>query len=281
VRLVVMAQQHLREGQADQFSVNDLRSRGPSRSGVVSGCRAAAVPPRAGHIECCRRYLLAIRADIASQTGGEPLLGCIRARDSTFAVAGASKQCAARTGGGALVSGDASDPFEDFVRDRSEYLFQLALLLSGRNRADAQDLLQVALERAWRRRRAIARNDNPEAYVRRALVNASIDRWRWLRRRDERSLHAAGPGPAGGDPASLVARRDELIRALAALPPRQRAVLVLRYWEDMPEAEVARLLGCSVGTVKSQASRGLARLRELGRNPAGTAVSRAEAGRER
>jgi RNA polymerase sigma-70 factor (sigma-E family) len=177
------------------------------------------------------------------------------------------------------VSGDASDPFEDFVRDRSEYLFQLALLLAGRNQADAQDLLQVALERAWRRRRAIARDDNPEAYVRRALVNASIDRWRWLRRRDERPLDAAGPGPAGGDPASLVARRDELVRALAALPPRQRAVLVLRYWEDRPEAEVAALLGCSVGTVKSQASRGLARMRELGRNPAGTAVSRAEAGR--
>ena len=176
------------------------------------------------------------------------------------------------------MSGDASDPFEEFVRSRSEYLFQLALLLAGRNQADAQDLLQVALERAWRRRRAI-RYENPEAYVRRALVHASIDRWRWLRRRDERPLDAAGPGPAGGDPASLVARRDELIRALAALPPRQRAVLVLRQWEDMPEAEVAALLGCSVGTVKSQASRGLTRLRGLDRNPAGTAVSRAEAGR--
>src|SRR5262249_54454219 len=95
-------------------------------------------------------------------------------------------------------SGDAGDPFENFVRNRSEYLFQLALLLAGRNQADAQDLLQVAVERAWRRRRAIARNDNPEAYVRRALVNASIDRWRWLRRRDERSVDAAGPGPADG-----------------------------------------------------------------------------------
>ncbi|MGN6791183.1 MAG: SigE family RNA polymerase sigma factor [Streptosporangiaceae bacterium] len=177
------------------------------------------------------------------------------------------------------MSGDASDPFEEFVRNRSAYLFQLALLLAGRNQADAQDLLQVALERAWRRRRLIARYENPEAYVRRALVNASIDRWRWLRRRDERPLDAAGPGPAGGDPAGLVARRDELIRALAALPPRQRAVLVLRYWEDLPEAEVAGLLGCSVGTVKSQASRGLARLRDLDRNRAGIIVSRTEAGK--
>jgi len=169
------------------------------------------------------------------------------------------------------VSGDASDPFEEFVRGRSAYLFQLALLLTGQNQADAQDLLQVALERAWRRRRAIARTDSPEPYVRRVLVNASIDRWRRLRRRDERSLDAAGPGPLAGDPAGEVARRDLLIRSLAVLPPRQRAVLVLRYWEDMSEAEVAGVLGCSVGTVKSQASRGLARLRELARRPAGGA----------
>jgi RNA polymerase sigma-70 factor (sigma-E family) len=169
------------------------------------------------------------------------------------------------------VSGDASDPFEEFVRGRSAYLFQLALLLTGQNQADAQDLLQVALERAWRRRRAIARIDSPEPYVRRVLVNTSIDRWRWLRRRDERSLDAVGPGPLAGDPADEVARRDLLIRSLAVLPPRQRAVLVLRYWEDMSEAEVAGVLGCSVGTVKSQASRGLARLRELARRPAGAA----------
>ena len=167
------------------------------------------------------------------------------------------------------MSGDASDPFEEFVRGRSAYLFQLALLLTGQNQADAQDLLQVALERAWRRRRAIARNDSPEPYVRRVLANASIDLWRWLRRRDERSLEAAGP--VVGDPAGEVARRDLLVRSLAVLPPRQRAVLVLRYWEDMSEAEVAGVLGCSVGTVKSQASRGLARLRELARRPAGTA----------
>jgi RNA polymerase sigma factor (sigma-70 family) len=100
------------------------------------------------------------------------------------------------------------------------------------------------------------------------LVNASIDRRRLLRRRAEHPLRDTGTDGAAdvagaGDPARLVSRRDLLIRSLAALPPRQRAVLVLRYWADLPEAEVATTLGCSVGTVKSQASRGLARLREL------------------
>jgi RNA polymerase sigma-70 factor (sigma-E family) len=175
------------------------------------------------------------------------------------------------------VNDGGGDPFEDFVRARSDYLFQLALLLTGRNQADAQDLLQLALERAWRRRRAIARAGSPEPYVRKVLVNASIDRWRRLRRQDEHALETAGPGPLTDDPASEITRRDLLIRSLAVLPPRQRAVLVLRYWEDMPEAEVAEVLGCSVGTVKSQASRGLARLRELaGPPPAGLAGTHGE-----
>lgn len=179
--------------------------------------------------------------------------------------------------GGTPERDDRGDPFEQFVRDRSDYLFQLALLLTGRNQADAQDLLQVALERAWRRRRAIARSGSPEPYVRKILVNASIDRWRRLGRRDERMLDDTDAGPLADDPASQVVRRDLLIRSLAVLPPRQRAVLVLRYWEDLPETEVAAVLGCSVGTVKSQASRGLARLRELAGPPAaGLAVRHAQ-----
>lgn len=170
---------------------------------------------------------------------------------------------------------DSSESFEEFVRGRSAYLFQLALLLSGRNQADAQDLLQMALERAWRRRRNISRDGSPEPYVRQTLVNASIDRWRGLRRRAECSLESAEAIAATGDPIGLIARRDQLIRSLGALPPRQRAVLVLRYWEDLSEVETASVLGCSVGTVKSQASRGLARLRELSELPAG-AAGRAE-----
>jgi len=79
------------------------------------------------------------------------------------------------------VSRDAGDSFEEFVRGRSAYLFQLALLLTGQKQEDAEDLLQVALERAWRRRGLRYRHGSPEPYVRQILVNASIDRWRRLR----------------------------------------------------------------------------------------------------
>jgi RNA polymerase sigma-70 factor (sigma-E family) len=160
------------------------------------------------------------------------------------------------------VDADAGDSFEEFVRGRSAQLFRLAMLLTGQNRAEAEDLLQIALERAYRRRATLSGGRSPEPYVRQILVNASVDRWRSLRRRAEQPLDARDPGRAVQDAAGEIADRDLLLRALAALPPRQRAVLVLRYWEDLSEAEIARMLGCSVGTVRSQVSRGLARLRE-------------------
>ena len=162
-----------------------------------------------------------------------------------------------RTGPGASVS------FEDFVRTRSAALFRTALLLTGQDRAEAEDLLQSALERAYRHWGHVCRSGEPERYVRRILANASTDRWRRLGRRPERSLAAEEAGPAASDHASDVAERDFLLRALAGLPPRQRAVLVLRYFCDLPEAEIADALGCSAGTVKSQAARGLAKLREV------------------
>jgi len=167
------------------------------------------------------------------------------------------------TGQEASVDRGADGSFEEFVRCRSAYLFKLALLLTGQNQAEAEDLLQIALERAYRRRALLARDRSPEPYVRKVLVNASIDRRRLLRRRGEQHLAATDPGPAVADRTGEVANRDLLLRSLAQLPPRQRAVLVLRYFQDMSEAEIAWTLACSVGTVKSQASRGLARLREL------------------
>jgi DNA-directed RNA polymerase specialized sigma24 family protein len=95
----------------------------------------------------------------------------------------------------AVVSRDAGGCFEEFVRGRLAHLFELALLLTAQNQAEAGDLLQIALERAYRRRASLFRDRDPEPYVRRALVNASIDRWRVLRRHADQRLQAADCGP--------------------------------------------------------------------------------------
>ena len=153
--------------------------------------------------------------------------------------------------------------FEEFVQACSPRLFRTALLLAGQDRAAAEDLLQLALERAYRHWARVCRSGDPERYVQRILANASNDRWRQAARRPERPLRLDEAGPLAQDQSDAVAERDFLMRALAALPPRQRTVLVLRYFNDLSEAEIADALGCSVGTVKSQASRGLARLREI------------------
>lgn len=157
----------------------------------------------------------------------------------------------------------ASDmPFEDFVAAASSRLFTLAVLVCGHHRAEAEDLLQGVLERAYRRWGRICRDGDPERYVRRMLVNASVDRWRRLRRRPELPARAPEAGHVVADQSAVVDDRDQLLRALAALPVRQRAVIVLRYLEDLSEAQTSAVLGCSEGTVKSQASRALAKLRE-------------------
>ena len=148
--------------------------------------------------------------------------------------------------------------FEEFVRGRSTALLRTAYLLTG-DRGAAEDLLQSVLERVARRWPSIA--DSPEAYVHRALTNAAVNRWRRRRPIDVQLLERHHP-PAR-DEADIVAVRDQLIRGLMSLPARQRAVLVLRYFDDLTEAETAHALGCAVGTVKSQASRGLDRLRVL------------------
>ena len=151
--------------------------------------------------------------------------------------------------------------FEEFVQHCSTRLFRTALLLTGQDRSAAEDLLQVALERAYRHWGRIGRQDEPERYVRRILANASTDRWRRARRRPERPMTDCDAGPVSPDQADAIADRDFLLRALAALPPRQRAALVLRCYNGMPDAEIADALSCSVGTVRSQISRGLAQIR--------------------
>jgi RNA polymerase sigma-70 factor (sigma-E family) len=157
--------------------------------------------------------------------------------------------------------------FEQFVEGSSSRLLTMAIMLTGHNRTDAEDLLQTVLERAFRRWHRICRTGDPGPYVRQMLVNASIDRWRLLRRRPEQPLEPDDGPPAAGltspDQAAALAEQDLLWRALAQLPPGQRAVLVLRYYEDLTEAQTAAALGCSVGSVKTQAFRALARLRDV------------------
>lgn len=162
---------------------------------------------------------------------------------------------------------DAAQPdFDRFVTDRTDHLLRTAFLMAW-DLSEAEDLVQETLLRVARRWGRIRAMDHPVAYARRILVNLAIDGTEQRGRRS-RELDPAGAGEladrADGRAERQIAAVDtqaELLAALAALPVRQRAVIVLRYWEDLPEAEVAAMLGCSPGTVKSTASRGLARLR--------------------
>ncbi|MDG4785208.1 SigE family RNA polymerase sigma factor [Micromonospora sp. WMMD1102] len=148
--------------------------------------------------------------------------------------------------------------FDDFVRTRSIVLLRVAFLLTG-DRHAAEDLLQEVLEQVYVRWRRV--QSSPEAYARRALVNRSINRWRWRARRPEQAL--GDHDGVGRDHADAVAVREVVVGALRVLPARQRAAVVLRYLEDLPVADVATAMGCSEGAVKSHASRGLARLRQV------------------
>ncbi len=150
---------------------------------------------------------------------------------------------------------------EAFLADRGDPLLRTAVLLAG-SREAGEDLLQAALERMLRHRRRIV--GDPEGYLRRTLYNLAADGWRQQRawQRPLRLLRGAASA-AGADAVAQVDQRDTLIRLLSQLPPRQRAVIVARYWEQLSEAETAQALGCSPGTVKSAASRGLRRLRGL------------------
>lgn len=150
------------------------------------------------------------------------------------------------------------EEFTLFVEGTSRSLLHAADLLTG-DRARAEDLVQHALARTyshWSR----VRSGNPEAYVRRAMLNSYLDWWRRVRRRE---LPIAGndTGPPLADHAVEVARRDAVQRALAMLTRRERAVVVLRYWFDLSETQIAEELNIAPGTVKSTANRALQRLR--------------------
>jgi RNA polymerase sigma-70 factor (sigma-E family) len=157
--------------------------------------------------------------------------------------------------------GGRVEGLERLVADRGEQLLRTAVLLAG-SREAGEDLLQEALLRLLRHWPRVA--GDPEGYLRRTLYNLAVDGWRRQRagRQRLRMLRAAAV-PDGADSTAVVDLRDALVRLLVQLPPRQRSLIVLRYWEQLSEAEVAEVLGCSIGAVKSGTSRGLARLREL------------------
>jgi RNA polymerase sigma-70 factor (sigma-E family) len=153
------------------------------------------------------------------------------------------------------------DPaFESFVQTSSTSLLRTAYLLTG-DRGHAEDLLQTTFLRvAWRWSVASAR---PEAYARRVLINLSRDRWRNLSRRVRERHDPDPPQVPYADATDRIADRESLTVALRELPARQREVIVLRFFADLPIAETAKTLGLSEGAVKSYTSRALTRLREL------------------
>ena len=153
------------------------------------------------------------------------------------------------------------DGLREFVAARQDALLRSAWMLTG-DWHQAEDLLQSSLARVLPRWERLQRDGSPEAYLRRTLVNLYATWWRRRWRGESPTDAAAMPErPVQADPYGDVDLRDALARLLPSLPRRQRAVLVLRYYEDLSEQETAEVLGCSVGTVKSQASRALARLR--------------------
>jgi RNA polymerase sigma-70 factor, ECF subfamily len=151
---------------------------------------------------------------------------------------------------------DVDDDLTDFIRSRHAAFVRRAVLLVGDHGA-AEDLVQEALARLWLGSRH-GRIDNPEAYVMRSLVNASISRWR---RRRPSDMVVAQPEMPAADSRGQVEERDRVWRAVMALPARQRAIVVLRFYEDLPEEQIASLLGISRGTVRSQTAKARTRLR--------------------
>ncbi|ACU69711.1 RNA polymerase, sigma-24 subunit, ECF subfamily [Catenulispora acidiphila DSM 44928] len=181
----------------------------------------------------------------------------MRRRPTVEAVAGAAVGDAV-VGGGVHADADVDAEFQAYMAARWPVLVRTAFLLTG-DRFLAEDLAQTALTRVYASWRRVRRADDVDAYVRRVLVNANSGRFR--KRRVVEHLVAVPLDGRGHAPHEPLAQRSALMAALAELPARQRAVVVLRYWEDLPEKEVAAVLGCSTGTVKSQASKALARLR--------------------
>lgn len=155
------------------------------------------------------------------------------------------------------VAGNVS--FDDFARTEATALTRLAYLMTG-DKGAAEDLVQEVLEKMYVKWRRI---DTPRAYARKALSRRVTDRWRRIKARPPEVFSDQLPDSAVDDGATARAERDKVVTALATLPPRQRAVLVLRYYEDYSEKQIAETLGCAPGTVKAHAAKGTAALRDI------------------
>ena len=152
----------------------------------------------------------------------------------------------------------AREDFRSYVAGRSAALLRTAYLLTG-DRADAEDLLQTALAKTYLSWDRIRDREAVDGYVRRVMVNTQTSWWR-RRKVDEHPTDVLPERSGGRDATADADLHDALWTALSTLPKRQRAMVVLRYYEDLSEAEIAEVLGCSRGTVKSTASRALAAL---------------------
>ena len=151
----------------------------------------------------------------------------------------------------------SEEEFTEFVGATLPRLLRFGHVLTG-DPAAAEDLVQTALGRMWRAWR-LRQIEDPQAFVRKVMVNSYAS---WYRSKWRRETVTANPaeGKTIDDEAGRIADRDAVVRALLTLPPRQRAVIVLRYYEELSELEIAAIMGTSPGTVKSQAARALRRL---------------------
>jgi RNA polymerase sigma-70 factor (sigma-E family) len=148
--------------------------------------------------------------------------------------------------------------FQEYVASRGHALARTAYLLSG-SHTDADDLVQAALAKAYARWQHVATLDSPDAYIRRILANQHVSWWR-ARRRER--LTDRTPEVAVADASAAHATAEAVRAVVRSLPPRQRAAIVFRYYDDLDDAAIADALGCSVATVRSQISRALASLRD-------------------
>jgi len=158
---------------------------------------------------------------------------------------------------------DPEQEYADLFAALWPRLFRMAAAITGEHQA-AEDAVQAAFGKAYASWSRVRNADHPEAYLRRMVLNEILGSRRagWFRR--ERAVELVETGRVVDPPDTTVVDRDAVWRAVRALPVRQRAVIVLRYYEDLSEEQIANVLGCSRGTVKSQASAALANLRRAG-----------------